>query len=214
MNSQNNYSLLESLPQDLLGDILSRVGSSSVEDIRPCLLVPKNISAAVEDHRVFQNLNLRPQAMNPLVTFFRTRHCLQKCINGDNPAAHYIEGIKQYFIFDNMNLGLFHLKKSAQGKYDNGTYLYGMLLLCNGNIAQGQIILRSLDWEESKLRADRAWREVKRSMRFVFLIMKDVYRATLRNNRPPHICHRNDINNRCPMCFHYKQMRKFIGFIM
>ncbi|KAG2266201.1 hypothetical protein Bca52824_073280 [Brassica carinata] len=35
-------------------------------------------------------------------------------------AAHYIEGIKQYFIHDNTTIGMFHLKKSAKGSYDNG----------------------------------------------------------------------------------------------
>ncbi|KAG2312749.1 hypothetical protein Bca4012_027310 [Brassica carinata] len=213
MNSENNHSLLESLTPFLLGDILSRVGSSSVEDLRPCLLVSKTISAAVEDNRVFQNLNLRPLARNPLLTFFQARNRLQRCLDGDNPVAHFIEGIKQYFVFDDMDLGLFHLKKSAEGKYDSGTYLYAMLLLCTGNFAEGLTVLSSLDWEESKLRADRAWKDVKRSMRFVFGIMKDEYIENLKNNRPPLSCHRNDINNRCGRCFPYKQMRRFLAFI-
>ncbi|KAG2323901.1 hypothetical protein Bca52824_006629 [Brassica carinata] len=105
MNTQNNLSLLESLPQDLFGEILSRVASSSVEDIRQCLTVSKKNSSAVQDHCVFKKLNIRPQAMNPLVMFFRFHHRMEKSTNSHNPAAHYIEGIKQYFIFDKGALG-------------------------------------------------------------------------------------------------------------
>ncbi|KAG2323900.1 hypothetical protein Bca52824_006628 [Brassica carinata] len=79
--------------------------------------------------------------------------------------------------------------------------------------AEGKTVLSSLDWEASKQRADRAWREVKISMRFVSVIMKDEYTENLKNNRPPLSCHKNDIDNRCARCFPYKHMRKFLDFI-
>lgn len=56
MENPNNLSLLESLPRDLLGEILSRVASSSRQSIRNCLTVSRRISSAVQDDRVFKRL--------------------------------------------------------------------------------------------------------------------------------------------------------------
>lgn len=69
---------------------------------------------------------------------------MNRCIVSENPAAHYIEGIKQYFIHDNTTIGMFHLKKSAKGSYDNGMYLYGILMLCTQNREEGNMFSCSL----------------------------------------------------------------------
>ncbi|KAF8092249.1 hypothetical protein N665_0420s0016 [Sinapis alba] len=191
MANHNNLSLLESLPQDLLGEILSQVASSSREDICQCVTVSRTISAATQDYRVFNKLSLRPQAMSPLLTFGRYHQLMNRCLQSDNPAAHYIEGLKQYFIHENTILGLFHLKKSAENSYDNGM----------------------LDWETSKRRADRCWRENKKSLRNIIIILKHEYTTNLMNNLPPTSCHINDLDTRCPKCYHYKQMRKFVNCI-
>ncbi|CAN6893554.1 unnamed protein product [Brassica oleracea] len=156
----------------LLAEILARVASSSVEDISHCLTVSRTISSAVQDDHVIKRLNLRPQAINPILTFYRYQHLMVKAILNNNPAAHYIEGIKQFFAYDNRTVGLHHLRKSAEGSYDNGTYLYGIVVSCMGNIEEGKTILRTLGWEASRRRTKRAWREVKRSMRFVYVILK------------------------------------------
>ncbi|CAN6876937.1 unnamed protein product [Brassica oleracea] len=174
----------------LLAEILARVASSSVEDISHCLTVSRTISSAVQDDHVIKRLNLRPQAMNPILTCYRYQHLMVKAINSNNPAAHYIEGIKQFFAYDNRTVGLHHLRKSAEGSYDNGTYLYGIVVSCMGNIEEGKTILRTLGWEASRRRTKRAWREVKRSMRFVYVILKPEYTATLKSNQPPLTCHK------------------------
>ncbi|KAF8096736.1 hypothetical protein N665_0302s0010 [Sinapis alba] len=196
MANHNNLSLLESLPQDLLGEILSRVASSSREDIRQCVTVSRTISAATQDYCVFNKLSLRPQAMSPLLTFGRYHQLMNRCLQSDNPAAHYIEGLKQYFIHENTILGLFHLKKSAENSYDNGTYIYGILMLCTGNTEEGKLFLGMLDWETSKRRADRCWRENKKSLRNFIIILKHEYTPSLMNNLPPTSCHINDLDTR------------------
>lgn len=213
MTAQNNLSLLESLPQDLLGEILSRVASSSREDIGNCLLVSKTISSAVEDERVFNKLNLRPQTMNPQTTFVQYNSLMDKCIRSDNPAAHYIEGVKQYFVYDNTVLGMYHLRKSAEGSYGNGTYLYAILLLCTGNQEEGTMVLRSLGWEASRRRGDRCWRENKISLRTFIITVKPEYIQNMMTNAPPLTCHWNDLDTRCARCYIFKQMQKFIIFI-
>nr|VDD44516.1 unnamed protein product [Brassica oleracea] len=198
---------------ELLAEILARVASSSVEDISHCLTVSRTISSAVQDDHVIKRLNLRPRAMNPMLTFYRYQHLMVKAINSNNPAAHYTEGIKQFFAYDNRTVVLLHLKKPAEGSYDNGTYLYGIVVSCMRNIEEGKTILRTLGWEASRRRTNRAWREVKRSMRFVYVILKPEYTATLKSNQPPLTCHKNDKDNICPSCFHYKMMRRFVRFV-
>ncbi|CAN6834124.1 unnamed protein product [Brassica oleracea var. botrytis] len=34
--------------------------------------------------------------------------------------------------------GLTHLRQSADGGYDNGIYIYGILMLCRGDFAEGK----------------------------------------------------------------------------
>ncbi|CAH8285165.1 unnamed protein product [Eruca vesicaria subsp. sativa] len=213
MENQAPPSLLETLPQELLTDILARVAESSVRDLAPCLLVAPIITSAVNDDHVIKNLNLRRQARNPLRTFFRYQKLMKKSLKSDHPAAHYVEGIKQFFIYDNRHKGLLHLKKASEGSYDNATYLYGILKLCMGRIEEGKAVLATLGWETDKRRTNEAWNEVKKSMRVVFVIKKPEYLASLRNNQPPLSCHKNDKDNICASCFHYKMMRKFIGFV-
>ncbi|CAN7043651.1 unnamed protein product [Brassica rapa subsp. trilocularis] len=111
MSTENSLSVIESLPHELLAEILARVASSSVEDISHCLTVSRTISSAVQDDHVIKRLNLRPQTMNPMLTFHRYQHLMVKALNSNNPAAHYTEGIKQLFAHNNMTVGLLHLKK-------------------------------------------------------------------------------------------------------
>ncbi|KAF8116081.1 LOW QUALITY PROTEIN: hypothetical protein N665_0022s0011 [Sinapis alba] len=213
MANHNDLSLLESLPQDLLGEILSRVAFSSREDIRQCVTVSKTISAATQDFSCIQQTQLTTTSHESSVNVRTLPPAYEQMSPNDNPAAHYIEGLKQYFIHENTILGLFHLKKSAEISYDNGTYIYGILMLCTGNTEEGKLFLGLLDWETSKRRADRCWRENKKSLRNFIITLKNEYNTNLINNLPPTSCHINDLDTRCPKCYHYKQMRKFVNFI-
>lgn len=48
--------------------------------------------------------------------------------------AHYIKGIQQYFHKKNTQTGLEYLKIAAEDSYDDGIYLYGIIMLCMGQI--------------------------------------------------------------------------------
>ncbi|KAG2268757.1 hypothetical protein Bca4012_071029 [Brassica carinata] len=185
MENPNNLSLLESLPRDLLGEILSRVASSSRQSIRNCLTVSRRISSAVQD-----------DPMNPLVTYEAYHNLMEICLRSGNPVSHYIEGIKLYFVQESTAMGLFHLKKSAEG-----------------NQAEGTEFLRSLGWETSRCRADRCWRENRLALRFVIIPMKDEYTININTHAPEENCHLNDLDTRCKRCYIYKQMWKFFELI-
>lgn len=113
----------------------------------------------------------------------RYHQLMNRCIVSENPAAHYIEGIKQYFIHDNTTIGMFHLKKSAKGSYDNGMYLYGILMLCTQNREERNMFLRSLGLEASKRQSDRFWRANKISLRYIIIIMKSIQQIWGKTNQ-------------------------------
>ncbi|CAN6889609.1 unnamed protein product [Brassica oleracea] len=61
----------------------------------------------------------------------------------------------QYFLHHKSIKGLTHLRQSADGNYDNGTYLYGILMLCKSNFEKGKKYLGKLSWKNSKFKYDQ-----------------------------------------------------------
>ncbi|XP_010495783.1 PREDICTED: F-box protein At2g35280-like [Camelina sativa] len=144
MPREGNLSVLESLPQDILGDIISRVAKGGREDVLHCMLVSHELAIACKDERVAKNLSLKPLAMNPLSTLNNYEAVMERCLQNGNAEAHYIEGIKEYFYHNNTDISLHHLETSAEGLYEKGIYLYGILMLCRGEIEKGKQYLDKL----------------------------------------------------------------------
>lgn len=67
-----------------------------------------------------------------------------QCLDNDNPKAHYIEVLNQYFYHRKSIKRLNHLHQSANGNYDKDTYLYGILMFCIGNFEEGTKYLDKL----------------------------------------------------------------------
>ncbi|KAH0852688.1 LOW QUALITY PROTEIN: hypothetical protein HID58_093853 [Brassica napus] len=44
--------------------------------------------------------------------------------------GHYIVGIEEYLMYENINIGLHYVRTAATTSYDYGAYLYGLLMLC------------------------------------------------------------------------------------
>ncbi|CAH2064690.1 unnamed protein product [Thlaspi arvense] len=206
----STISLLEDLPQDLLGDIISRAAESGRLNVRHCMEASMGLAKATEDKRVHKKLNLRPLAFNPLATLHQYEKLMEKCLENGNAEAHYIEGIKEYFYYNNITTGLHHLQATAEGSYDNGIYLYGIIMLCRGQTEEGKNYLDLLGWQKCKRRADRCWRNIQRSLHVIPVIKWEIYRTSLRNIKPSRRCKLNDMDTRCNKCYYYKQMKKFM----
>ncbi|CAF1994247.1 unnamed protein product [Brassica oleracea var. botrytis] len=73
---------------------------------------------------------------------------MKLCLENNNPEAHYVEEINQFFFHDKSIKALNHLRHSTYGKYDEG-YLCGLLLLCTGKIKEGKKIVDIFDWEHT-----------------------------------------------------------------
>ncbi|WZZ35301.1 hypothetical protein YC2023_018702 [Brassica napus] len=159
--------------------------------------------------QLYKHLKLRMFTTHPLKTLSNDGCIMKQCRDYGNPQAHYIEGIVQYFQCNRTGKGLFHLEQAAKGLYDDRIYFYGLLLLCRGNIEEGINKLASLGWETNTERADTCWKHIRKSLRKI----SHQHATCDARVMPPESCHRNDMDNRCEQCYHYKQMKKFICFL-
>ncbi|ESQ44824.1 hypothetical protein EUTSA_v10003316mg [Eutrema salsugineum] len=111
-----------------------------------------------KDNHVIKKLNLQAFAGRPL------------CLLNGNVEAHYVQGILEYFQHNNPTVGLKHLKTAADGSYENGIYLYGILMLCRGEMDEVKAYLDKLQWQKDKKRADKCWRSIQTSLQGIPVI--------------------------------------------
>ncbi|WZY87300.1 hypothetical protein YC2023_033684 [Brassica napus] len=133
---------------------------------------------------------------------------MENCLASGNLQAHYVRGIQQYFHHQNINGGLLHLQIAAEGSYEKAVYLYGVIMLAKGETAIGQAILDTLGWRQSKNRADRCWRRVKRSLHGIRVTRLESYMTAYRNTRETIACHRDNIHERFIILGHYRLLKE------
>ncbi|XP_019101849.1 PREDICTED: F-box protein At2g35280-like [Camelina sativa] len=119
--------------------------------------------------------------MNPLAALTKYQDLMEKCIASENVQALYIKGIQEYFHKNNTETGLKHLKKAAEGSYDNNIYLYGNVKFCRGDIAEGKFWLDKLGWKQNKQRAINAGK-ISRS-RYIESMYKKYNATTLHREK-------------------------------
>ncbi|CAL9239145.1 unnamed protein product, partial [Arabidopsis halleri] len=155
-------SRLEALPQDLLGDIVARIGATSAEDFHNCIISCKELCASANDERVLKTLNLALLVKKPLSA---CKHLLimKNCLVNNNPNAHYIQGIRRYFVLDHSDIGLYHFGIAADVGHKEAIYMYAMLLLCRGRTEEGKTYLSHLEWAKDTTLAETCWKKIKSS---------------------------------------------------
>lgn len=138
---------------------------------------------------------------------------MEMCLRVNNPHANYIKGVHEYFGRNNVAQGLDHLKRSADGKCDVATYLYGLLMLSRGNMHEGRRYLSTLGWNTNMKRAEQCWTNVKKSLKRFHITMEDCYVENMFLLKPARRCHVNSFAKRCTRCFLYKQVMQFVDYI-
>ncbi|CAN7064772.1 unnamed protein product, partial [Brassica oleracea var. botrytis] len=201
---------LESLPQDIQTDIISRVAKSSRKEVRRIMEASPRLAIAAAQPQVYKNINLRPLTIHPLASLRRYKDLMDLCLAAGNLEAHCIRGIQEYFHKNNTTVGLSHLKIAAQDSYDNGIYLYGMIMLSRAEEEEGKAMMEKLGWRQNTGRADRCWKNIKRSLHGINVTTLDTYLTAYATTRAMINYHRDDINVRCATCFYYKQITKFV----
>ncbi|CAA7059784.1 unnamed protein product [Microthlaspi erraticum] len=210
MGERRPSSRLESLPDELLRDIISRVARSDRTDVRNVMVTSTELSIHAKDREVRKSINLSAFTRFPRWAE-NFEKLMEKCADGGNVEAHYVKGIREYFLQNNVAVGLNHLKKAADGGYDDGIYLYVILMLCNGETVEGKTYLDKLEWTRNMARGDKCWRNVRRSLEAILVIRKNKYVTMLKASRPRKECKVNDMDTRCEKCYYYKQMKMFVN---
>ncbi|ESQ44825.1 hypothetical protein EUTSA_v10003388mg, partial [Eutrema salsugineum] len=95
-------------------------------------------------------MNLKPLAVQPLQALNKYNQLMERCLLNGNAEAHYIKGIQEYFHRNNTNIGLQHLKSTAQGSYKKNMYLYGIIMLCRGETEEGKAYLDKLGCKKNR----------------------------------------------------------------
>ncbi|KAG2330337.1 hypothetical protein Bca52824_001517 [Brassica carinata] len=161
----------------------------------------------------FRNLSLSYFAAEP-TEMLEHKHLKELFLENDNPEAHYIEGILQYFLQNKRHNGLFHLRQSSIGNYKDGTYLYGLLLLALERFCKGEKYLDKLKWKENLSTSDQCWERVKKSLSDIPLGMNPGYHIAMTNLEALCKCHKDNMAEECNHGYYYQRLSQFVQFAM
>ncbi|CDY52457.1 BnaCnng22490D [Brassica napus] len=114
------------------------------------------------------------------------------CLENDNPEAHYIEGILQYFVHKEKRKGLYHLRQASIGKK----------------------YLDKLQWKENLSTSDYCWKRVKKTLSTIPAIMETRYYRAMVNLEPRTECHPDNMAEVCKHCYYSKRLTQFVQFAM
>ncbi|KAF8117699.1 hypothetical protein N665_0008s0053 [Sinapis alba] len=161
----------------------------------------------------FQNVSLRFYAAEPLRIIRKHEYFMALCLGYNNPEAHYIKGLNLYFFYHKPTRALEHLRQSANGKYDKGTYLCGLLMLCRGNIEEGKELLDTLDWEHTLHKSDSCWIKIQKTLSDYSIPKKARYYINLDKLQPLPRCDLLNTEHLCKNCYYFKRVEQFIYYI-
>lgn len=161
----------------------------------------------------FKNQTLSYFVAEPLRMLYNFSDLKNECLVAGNPRAHYIEGLLQYFQCRKSIKGLDHLRQSADGNYDNGTYIYGILMLCRGNFAEGQYYLDMLSWKTNQDRTTQCLTMLKQSLKAIRVSVKAKYVANTDTMEPLADCNTHAMDSACEDCYYFKKMKEFVDYI-
>ncbi|XP_004508629.1 putative F-box protein At1g67623 [Cicer arietinum] len=131
-HAPSSLTSIESLPRDLLLEVVTNVASQSFIDLHNMKMCCKDFLEVTEDKHVLQNISLDNF---PLIQWFlneRALSFLKRCMECENIESLFREGLREYFRYPNGNIdGLENLKKASQKGHKEAKYVYGMILLCS-----------------------------------------------------------------------------------
>ena len=212
MGRNHPPSRLEQLPQEIHTEIISHAAKASRDTVRTIMTSIPVMTKAVIHDRVYKNMQLSILTEHPLTSLTSYTDLMSRCLQAGNPEAHYVKGIQEYFHHKNTVEGLYHLHLATKGSYQNAFYLYGIVMLCRGEMEIGKNIFEKLEWQHCKTTAENCWKDIKRSLHGIHVETLPCYIATLKTVKATITCHPCTKMSRCNSCFFYKQMRKFVLF--
>jgi hypothetical protein len=112
----------------------------------------KKFNKLTEERLVFQRLNLYNHYHHPQVLQDQAKKLIARCYFAGNPQAKYMLGSSAYFHQGQRSIGKAMLAEAAEAGDIDGTYSYGIALLCESNTEGIARLLHVLDDEHGKHR--------------------------------------------------------------
>ncbi|GAB4829321.1 hypothetical protein Ancab_018991 [Ancistrocladus abbreviatus] len=129
---QHRPSSINSLPTDVIVEVLARVASSSLTDLFNARLCCKEFLEATEEDYIYENVLISRERF-PVIPWHvdeKEISFLRHCMESGNPEALYRQGMVDYFSSMKAETGLQLLKRAAQKGHAEASYVCGIILLC------------------------------------------------------------------------------------
>lgn len=129
-NAQQSVSTIETIPIELVGDIMARVAANSLTDIANVKLSCKVLNEIAEDPYVYQNASLKKFPVGHWWPPSKEEiSFLNKCWEYGNPELLYRRGVFGYFSRNQLDSAPEYLKKAAKLGHIGAIYVIGIILL-------------------------------------------------------------------------------------
>ncbi|XP_071713009.1 putative F-box protein At1g67623 [Rutidosis leptorrhynchoides] len=144
MEEVTQANILETLPQDMLVEILSRVGQDSSKQLFILKLVCKNFLNLSNDPLVCKRISLDRWY---LVLWRKPKmdHIIGRCYFFGNPNAIFRMGLINYFDKSCTELGLRLLEEAANSQIIEAVYVYGLIMFASHQIEAKHVRLQFLN---------------------------------------------------------------------
>ncbi|KAK9181592.1 hypothetical protein WN944_024730 [Citrus x changshan-huyou] len=150
-----------SLPDELLSEILARVGACSLDD-----LLNAGLSCKLFNEIAFDKYVLRQASIEkiPAMPWHKNYSFLEKCRDSGNPEALYKQGVVEFFSYSNLEAGVAYLDIAAKSGHLGASYILGVIFLCKDDGEESnQKGMQHLDevYRAKRLSEESSWRELR-----------------------------------------------------
>ncbi|CAI0460765.1 unnamed protein product [Linum tenue] len=140
----DHHHLVAALPKDILVDVLARVASQSPADLVSAKLTCKALLEASGKNYIYRHVNIAEFPVISWKSDLSRVLFIDRCITSGNPEALFRRGLIEYLSTLEIDSGLRHLGSAARSGHPESVYIYGLLMLCQGQQEEGMALLRSL----------------------------------------------------------------------
>ncbi|XP_071715000.1 putative F-box protein At1g67623 [Rutidosis leptorrhynchoides] len=136
--------IVDHLPHDLLGEILSRVGQYSLTQLGVARLVCKAFFKQAEHPFIYQRLSFDrlPEGSWGIPQMIYLYH---RCLVNKNPNVIFCRGLLFYFDGKYTQDGLRYLKEASNCKLVEVVYVYGLVMFVSHDVNEKDVDLKILN---------------------------------------------------------------------
>ncbi|GMP69915.1 hypothetical protein CsSME_00028994 [Camellia sinensis var. sinensis] len=180
----------ESLPSEVVVEVLGRIASSSFTDFFNAKLSSKILNEAADDNYIYQQMSLEKFPVVPWRVTTEASCFLNKCKESGNPEALYRQGVVDYFSLMRIESGLESLNRAASSGHGGALYVLSIIFLFSEDDEfkkQGIRILSSIHKSKPTSGKRRLIRECRDKLREIVRMIW-VVNPLVQKQRPSTCC--------------------------